>query len=535
MSLEDQRAEINNLDSELLRLLNRRARIALKVGESKQASGLSLCDHTREREVIDRMCQANEGPLDDRAIIELYRVIIHESRRIQTRVEQSTVDGARSCDPGRTGRAWRFRVNPAPSVKRPPSNCSAIRKSRWCPARRLTRSLAPSSDAGRRSTYWRPLKTASLVLCTPAMTCSGQRSVHQSAKSSFPISHCLIGCPGATFETITTVESHPVALEQCRRFLGANPQIKRVCRRRIRRAAWRAWWLRVIRPRAAIAGRRAAEAVRRSHPASAFGGQQRELHAVPFAHAEPLIIPADADKLSMVIELPHHAGALHDALEPFARRDIDLLKIEGRPVKGRPWEYCFYLDLRGSANDRKSLARSRNCASGRVEVRILGSYASARVPGSAGGDWTRNPGCGFTRINADLNNQSLPVRVFLDPRSSDVNRRRFLMLKNYKSSRGHEEMILILTPNIEPESDSLQTINGSSRSLAQHSIARSPGAGSRTIAHRDLPDRQHLSNPGRRHEDVARCRSGGASVGRVSRAGPPQRRSTVRRILTIRD
>src|SRR5882757_4048071 len=85
MSLEDQRAEINNLDAELLRLLNRRARIAMKVGAAKQASGLSLCDHTREREVIDRMCQANEGPLDDRAIIELYRVIIHESRRIQTR------------------------------------------------------------------------------------------------------------------------------------------------------------------------------------------------------------------------------------------------------------------------------------------------------------------------------------------------------------------------------------------------------------------------------------------------------------------
>jgi len=47
MSLEDHRAEINNLDSELLRLLNRRASIAMKVGASKQASGLSLCDHTR--------------------------------------------------------------------------------------------------------------------------------------------------------------------------------------------------------------------------------------------------------------------------------------------------------------------------------------------------------------------------------------------------------------------------------------------------------------------------------------------------------
>ena len=85
MTIEDWRREINALDRELLRLLNQRARVALKVGESKTASGVHLCDHTREREVIERMCEANQGPLDDRAIVELFRAIIHESRRIQAR------------------------------------------------------------------------------------------------------------------------------------------------------------------------------------------------------------------------------------------------------------------------------------------------------------------------------------------------------------------------------------------------------------------------------------------------------------------
>src|SRR5215471_13949395 len=90
MSIDDWRARINELDSELLRLLNERARIALKVGESKKEAGVSLCDHSRERDVIERMCQANEGPLDDRAIIELYRAVIHESRRIQNRQDAVT-------------------------------------------------------------------------------------------------------------------------------------------------------------------------------------------------------------------------------------------------------------------------------------------------------------------------------------------------------------------------------------------------------------------------------------------------------------
>src|SRR5262252_8825817 len=92
MSIENWRSRINELDKELLRLLNERAGIALKVGESKKEAGVSLCDHSREREVIERMCAANEGPLDDRAIIELYRAIIHESRRIQTRSDQPSPD-----------------------------------------------------------------------------------------------------------------------------------------------------------------------------------------------------------------------------------------------------------------------------------------------------------------------------------------------------------------------------------------------------------------------------------------------------------
>src|SRR5215204_3417487 len=93
MTIENWRAEINALDGELLRLLNKRARLALQVGKSKTASGLSLCDHTREREVIERMCEANAGPLDERAIVELFRAVIHESRRIQNRMLEGSSQG----------------------------------------------------------------------------------------------------------------------------------------------------------------------------------------------------------------------------------------------------------------------------------------------------------------------------------------------------------------------------------------------------------------------------------------------------------
>jgi chorismate mutase len=84
MLIEDCRAEIDNVDETLLRLLNRRARLAVEVGMLKRSAGLPLCDPERERTVLARVCEANAGPLDDEAITKLFRRIIRESRRVES-------------------------------------------------------------------------------------------------------------------------------------------------------------------------------------------------------------------------------------------------------------------------------------------------------------------------------------------------------------------------------------------------------------------------------------------------------------------
>jgi chorismate mutase len=83
MSIEDWRLEIDAIDSELLGLLNRRAGLAVKVGQSKRITGVQLYDPAREEEVIERARRANQGPLDEQAIVELFSCIIRESRRIE--------------------------------------------------------------------------------------------------------------------------------------------------------------------------------------------------------------------------------------------------------------------------------------------------------------------------------------------------------------------------------------------------------------------------------------------------------------------
>jgi|SRR5216683_589943 len=85
MDIEYWRNEIDELDEELLRLLNMRARLALKIGELKKAAGLPLYDLERERSVLQKLQLANSGPLDPGAVAKLFRRIICESRRVEAR------------------------------------------------------------------------------------------------------------------------------------------------------------------------------------------------------------------------------------------------------------------------------------------------------------------------------------------------------------------------------------------------------------------------------------------------------------------
>ena len=196
-----------------------------------------------------------------------------------------------------------------------------------------------------------------------------------------PIAHNLIGVPSANLEGLVSVESHPVALAQCEQFFIANPGLKRIVTedtagsvREIMRAG--------DARRAAIASARAAElygaTILQSHLEDDLENYTRF-----FLLAASSEIPADADKISLVFQLPHSPGALQQALAPFARRSLNLMKIESRPMRGKPWEYRFYLDLQAAAGGAATVAALEQLKDFAVDLRILGSYKSAETPASS--------------------------------------------------------------------------------------------------------------------------------------------------------
>ena len=372
------RAEIDAIDDELLRLLNRRAKIALRVGEVKRRNDTSLCDRHREREVLDRLCQQNSGPLDEQNVTSIFQRIIDESLHIQQRTFPAVADTdqaeARSASFVENGRiaflGERGTFSEEAVIELLGENSERV-------PRPTFEELFSAIGEGSADYILAPLENSlvgSVHRCHDLLL---ESSLSIKAEIILPISHFLIGCPGVSLASIETVESHPVALAQCERFFAANPHLKRAAANDTAGSVRRVCESGDL-SRAAIAGKRAA---------AIYGGvilqEHLEDHAENFTRFVLLApnsnVSEKGDKISLIVRLANRPGALHDALRPFVRRGIDLLKIESRPIQGRPWQYIFFFDLQAPASESELRGALDEIREQAEEVRFLGRYSSTKI------------------------------------------------------------------------------------------------------------------------------------------------------------
>lgn len=191
------------------------------------------------------------------------------------------------------------------------------------------------------------------------------------------IQHNLIAAPGVKLAGVTRVFSHPVALDQCREFFRRHRKIeavpfydtagavKHVIGNQLQHAA-------------AIAGRQAAQE---------YGGRilergledDKQNFTRFFLITRTRRLLPHANKTSLAFSLKSVPGALFKALSVFALRDLDLCKIESRPVRGRPWEYHFYVDVLHERRQAEATANAlRHLGEISHFVKVLGTYPAAK-------------------------------------------------------------------------------------------------------------------------------------------------------------
>lgn len=207
-----------------------------------------------------------------------------------------------------------------------------------------------------------------------------RHDLHIAGEVVVPVDHCLLALPGSSIGDLERVRSHPQALEQCRSFLdehGLEPVASADTAGAAREIAEAK-----APDEGALAAHRAAELY--DLEVLAEGVQTIDENWTRFVVLDPEPAPrADGPhKTSLVLATEHLPGALYEALGAFAERGVNLLKLESRPSREKPWEYVFYVDLEGHRRDEDVRAGLAELAESAKFVRVLGSYERAGEPAS---------------------------------------------------------------------------------------------------------------------------------------------------------
>jgi len=376
--LKNRRNEINAIDTEILDLLNRRAEIALWVGAMKSDNDASLCDHGREREVLDRLARVNGGPLDEQSVRNIFQVVIDESLHLQQRTYQKKLKPDRKATAD-LNTAKTVAILGEPGTFSEEAAIALLGKDCKTVSQPTLDDLFRMTERGYADYILAPLENG---LVGPIHRCYDhlvEGSLSIAAEVYLPVSQFLIGCADATIDTIRTVESHPAALGQCEMFFAENPHLVRLesadTAGSVRRAVESG-----DPSQAAIGSRRAADIYHGNIIRENIEDHSDNWTRFVLLSQEPNE-SSHGEKVSLVVTLKHAPGSLHNALRAFVRRGVNLLKIESRAVKGEPSQFSFYLELQMPAKESEFNAALSEINEHAESVRHLGRYGTIDLAG----------------------------------------------------------------------------------------------------------------------------------------------------------
>jgi len=349
--LKQLRKQIDQLDDELLKLLNQRAGLAQQIGHLKEDG--KVLRPEREAQVLARLQGANNGPLSNAAVAQLFTEVMSQCRALEAPLTIAYL-----------GPEGTF--TEAAALKR---FGSAIQGQSCATIDEVFRAVESGAAhygvvPAENSTEGAIGRTLDMLLQSPLQICG---------EVMLPIHQCLLG-KHAKLSGIKTVYSHPQSLGQCQGWL--NTHLSHAARIPVSSNAEAARLAAENKHSAAIAGIQAAalfgldllaenieDDAKNTTRFVVLGGQQ--------------VAPSGNDKTSLVMSAANRPGAVHDLLVPLARHGVSMTRLESRPARSGLWEYVFYVDIEGHQADVKVAAALAELKQIAAFVKVLGSYPVA--------------------------------------------------------------------------------------------------------------------------------------------------------------
>ena len=374
-TLEKLREKLDDIDGQITDLYEKRMKVCEAVGEYKVSAGRKVFDRQREREKLTEVASRVNGDFNKKGIQELYQQLMSMSRKLQY---QQLVEA------GALGRLPFIRIDDLDK-----KNARVVfqgTEGAYSQAAmqqffgedvnsfhvRTFRDAMEAIEEGAADYAVLPIENSTAGPVIEMYDLLDEFENYIVAETILPIVHTLSGLPGAKLSDIQRVYSKTEALMQTSRFLDEHSD-----------------WQRISVVNTAIAARKVLKeqdisqaAVCSAYAAKVHGLEVLvdEINDVADNSTRFIVVTnqkvflKNASKISIRFELPHQSGSLYRILSHFIYNDLNMSKIESRPIKGRPWEYCFFVDFEGNLEDAAVKNAIRGLREEAQNLKILGNY-----------------------------------------------------------------------------------------------------------------------------------------------------------------
>jgi len=349
-TLEEIRNSIDGIDDQILALLNRRAELVIAIGKLKQGEKRDFYVPSREREIYERLASKNSGPFPSDALKSVFREIISASLALEAPMKVAFLGPKATFTHMAALQQFGLSAELVPQKSIP--------------------AVFEDVEKGRTQYGVVPVENSTEGMVSHTLDMFMESDLKIIAEVLLEVSHDLLSRTGRMADI--KVYSHPQALAQCRNWLEENlPNVPVVD---VASTALAAQIVSEDYNAAAIASDSAAALYELKVVKKRIEDQVNNFTRF-LVIGKQVADKSGNDKTSLMFSVKDEPGILSRMLDPFARRGINLSKIESRPLKKKAWEYIFFLDLAGHLSDpevAEAIEELRTCCQ---FVKILGSYS----------------------------------------------------------------------------------------------------------------------------------------------------------------
>lgn len=375
MDLLELRGKLDQIDEKIVALYEERMEISSQVADYKIETGKKVLDKAREEEKLAKVRALTHNAFNAHGVQELFEQIMSMSRKLQyNKLVQA----------GSMGRlpfigVDRLETKQARVVFQGAEGAySHLAMQRYFGEQVKSfhvdtfRDAMTAIEEGSADFAVLPIENSTAGIVSEIYDLLVEFENYIVGEQIIKIEHCLLGLPGTDISQIKTVYSHPQSLMQSAKFLAAHEDWKQVSLKNNAFAAEK-----VSREgdpsQAAIAGEQAAKAY--GLEILKRGVNQAENNSTRFIIVtNQKIFCKDAEKISICLEVPHESGSLYHILSHFIYNNLNMTKIESRPIEERDWEYRFFIDFEGNFADGAVKNALRGLRDEARNMKILGNY-----------------------------------------------------------------------------------------------------------------------------------------------------------------